>query len=298
MNVIQALQECKTPAEFHRIRITIENLLTPAEFVGLIRMSDQFPVPVRERFKTFEIAMLSGNDKIQNFRRTPVGANIDFFESAGEGFPAKTLLLHFCGIYPFRPLGLPTAIFLQYVPANRFDVLVLRDPSAHFFLTGVPDFADSIVALVHKIEQQFPIKKYRSIRSSGICAGGYAALVTGELLNAECAVSFAGAHPTRAQSFESFRAAGLDGYEADVMLGNMNRSQKIRMSNIYAKGNAWDKDRAQSLTPTFPLLRHVEVATTHSHLLAAELLQRNELKHLLDQTLTGTLDASHSAQAQ
>lgn len=289
MNVIKALQECRTPAEFYRVRITIENLLTPTEFLGLIRMAGQFPEQVREWFKMFEIAMLSGNTQIQNFRRTPLSPNIDFFESEESGVNSRTLLLSFCGIYPFRPLALPTAIFLQYVPAIRFDVLVIRDPSALCFLRGVPDYADSIDALLRKIERELPLNKYQSIRSSGMCAGGYASLVAGELLNAECAVSFGGAHPTRSLHLDSFKKAGLDGYEADAVLGNMDRINSINISNIYAQENSWDKERAKSLHGMFPSLRNVEVATASSHLLASELLQRNELKHLLDQTLIGTL---------
>lgn len=291
MDVIEELRECKTPAQFYRIRIIIENLLTPAQFLDVAANVDQFPEPTRGWFKTFETQMLSGNTQIQNYQREPLGAHIDFFEGSGDRDHAKTLLLSFCGRDPFRPLALPTAIFLQYVPASRFDVLVLRDPSDLWFLKGVPGYADSIEVLVQRIERDLPISTYHSVRSSGICAGGYAALVAGELLDAECAVSFGGAHPRCSSHQDSFRNAELDGYEADRVLGNIERISAVKMSNIYAQDCSWDKERAKSLYTMFPSLRNVEVAGVKSHLLASELLNRNALKQLLDQTLIGASDS-------
>jgi hypothetical protein len=290
LDITKALKQCATPAEFYRIRILIENILTPSEVLMLARSAEQFFEPARAWLKEFCNALQSGHTQIQNFQRKPITSSIELFQSAGNDQGDKTLLLSFCGAYPFRPLALPTAIFLQHIPAERFDVLVLRDPAGLFFLKGVSNYVQSIDALADRIAAEISHTRYRAVRSCGISAGGYAALVVGELLNAECAVSFSTGHPASFLRSSKLTVAGLDGYEADRMLAKRDRRSVTKMLNIFGQENLKDREVAKSLSQTFPGLHNLAVAGIKSHLVVVELIRKNALKKFLDRTLLGALD--------
>lgn len=274
MKLVDAFAQCRTPADFYRVQITLENELTPQELLEQLKWRDELAPPARKWISALEEMMLRESGQIQPFRRTSLSENVQFCH-AGAGHGVKSLLVGFCG--NFQRLMMPLPVFLQQVPADIFDVLIFKDPGRDFFLRGVPGYVDSLAQLPERVERDLPLARYASVRCIGTSAGGAAALVAGEVFGAERALSFGGGHPARAS--ESLEPKGLTGTELDLVFADAKRSCGRKLA-FFGETNEFDRETAGSLCRAYPGTRIAPVRGVSTHNIFFELFERKELAGL------------------
>jgi len=135
MKLADAFAQCRTPADFYRVQIMLENERTPLELLEQFECRDELAPPARKWISALEDMMRRGSEHIQPFMRTSLSENVQFYH-VGTGNGAKSLLIGFCG--NFQRLMMPLPIFLQHVPADIFDVVILKDPGRDFFFGACP----------------------------------------------------------------------------------------------------------------------------------------------------------------
>lgn len=219
------LTRCATVNQINRVHISLTERMTPLELHGLRRA---MPAPSavwngaltqslsrrgglvseavrrlrpKAAFPPESYAWLdelagwasrSGSDVPQAFVRRRVRPNVLAY-SDGAPAAAKTLLVCFTGVA--RRLFMPIPVFLQHVPAGRFDLLVLRDPSRNGYRDGLAGVADDFDGLVREIGTMFDRRAYRSVVTYGTSGGGLPAIVTALRYGLDKGVSVAGKGP-------------------------------------------------------------------------------------------------------
>lgn len=284
MNHVEAFAQCRTPADFYRLQIALENECAPLELLEQFGCRDEFAPPVRRWISGLEDMMRRGNDTVQPFVRTGLSENVQFYHAAAGG-GTKSLLVGFCG--NFQRLMMPLSVFLQHVPAELFDVVLLRDPERSFFLRGVPGYVSSLAQLPERLGRDLPLDRYASVRCIGTSAGGAAALVAGEVFGAERALSFGGGNPAR--SAESLEPKGLTGGELDAVFAGSQRCCARKLA-FFGEANDVDRETAQSLRRAYPGTRVVPIRGLSTHNVFYELFERKELTAFFADTLLGGRD--------
>jgi hypothetical protein len=148
----------------------------------------------------------------------------------------KALLIGFCD--NLARLLIPTGHFLQYIPAGRFDVLVLADERDSGFETGAGAVRGTMPGWVRCIVQEFEVRRYRGVYCLGTSMGGFPALRAGSMLGAKRSVSVAG---TLAWPMERLRA-GTRSESFDQLC--VCRPQSGDLILAYSSGHARDAAHA------------------------------------------------------
>ena len=282
MNFVEAFEACRTPADFYRLQISLENECAPAELLPAFDCRDKLPAPARKWIENLHAMMLRGGATVQPFTREVLAENARFYHDGSSSCSEKSLLVCFCGNYQRIMIQLP--VFLQHIPACSFDVVVFKDPGKLFFLRGVPGYAPTLAALRERLGRDLCLERYASVRCLGTSAGGAAALAGGAVLGAERALSFGGGHPSRVAG--ELAGSGLTGSEFDDVFGDADTS-RTRLRAFFGIGNSTDRETAASLCGAFCGVRAVPVAGVAGHNIFFELFSKGDLQGFLDRNLLG-----------
>jgi hypothetical protein len=199
----------------------------------------------------------------------------------------KTLLVCFATIGG-RQMWMPNSVLLQYTDASEYDLLVISDPWATGFRSGVPLLGKSVNEVVEWIAALVWIGDYRSVRTLGCSAGAYPAMLTARRLDAELAVSISGRFPENQRRhmgeilkiyFNSWVAARRNARACVLMVHG-----KRRRDRVYARNLAW-------LTGANRLwLKMPGVIVRHN--LLRPLMEHRELGYFLRHTLFAPANAA------
>ncbi len=108
---------------------------------------------------------------LQRYATTQVSPNVALYFGGGQ--PGRRgLLICFSGY--FGGMTIPTAVFLQAIPARKWDVLVLRDPTQNQFRQGCKGFADTPSGLARRLRDI--ARPYAKCVVLGASMGGFAAI--------------------------------------------------------------------------------------------------------------------------
>jgi hypothetical protein len=193
MDVRAALAACGSTAEIYRVQIDAENCLAPAEVAALAADHASLPEAAQPWILKLAATCAGICATTQPYRRRDLGDNAMMFEAPAPADAPRSLVVAFTGIA--LRMMLPVAGFLQALPAERCDVLVLRDPDRVCFLQGVPGYAPDIRALASRLAADLPMDRYTDRCCVGTSSGGAAALVLGPLIGARVALALGGGHP-------------------------------------------------------------------------------------------------------
>lgn len=285
MNFIEAFEACRTPADFYRLQISLENECAPAELLPAFEYRDRLPAPARKWIERLHAMLRRGGETFQPFTREVLAKNALFFHDGSIPSRDKSLLVCFCGNFQRLMIQLP--VFLQHIPARKFDVLVFRDPGKLFFLRGVPGYVPDLAALRERLGRDLCLERYASVRCLGTSAGGAAGLVAGAVLGAERAFSFGGVHTSRVA--HELAERGMTGFEFDAIFGEADTA-RTTLRAFFGAGSACDLETAASLCRAFDGVRAVPVAGTTGHNVFFELFERGQLQVFLDRNLLGPVE--------
>jgi hypothetical protein len=277
MDVPAALAACVTTADHYRLQIEAENLLAPLE-VDALREAGLDP-PARVWVdRLWQSSMLVAKP-LKPFLRRDLGANATCYEGPGAS-EGRILVVCFTGA-GLRPM-MPVAPFLQALPAERCDVLVLRDPDRNSFLHGVPGYAPDFPALAARIAADVPSGRHAGWRAFGTSAGGAAALTLGAHVGAPLALSLGGGHPIGL-------AARLPARRLDhAMLDRAVAAAPPGTRLVCAHGLDCAKDAVRSRLLAMAVRGTVlEVEGVHEHAVLNGLLRLGTLPRFFSEVLLG-----------
>lgn len=280
MDVAAELARCETTADRYRVQIEAENELSPAEIAALHAAASELPEPSRAWVDKLAAMCRRIRDPIQPFRRRALGPGVSFLEgSAAPGAP-RALVVAFTGVA--QRMMLPLAPFLQGLPADRCDVVVLRDPNRLAFLAGLPGYAPDLPALAARLAADLPMDRYAGRYCVGASSGGAAALAFGPLVGARIALSLGGLHP---------RCMALRGAPAEIDRYVFERLReagpRAATRLVCAHGADFLRDcvRSRLLAMTVPGSEVLVVRSVALHGVVAGLFLRDALARFLEQVL-------------
>lgn len=164
-----------TPRQWPRVFNQIEDNLTPREFAALgARLDDP---ELASLYARRSVTLAMAGQEPRSFERQKVAPNVLLFSDPAHAARNKTLLLGFAG--RLGRLMIPNAGFVQCLPADSFDILLLADPQARHFRDGLPGYGTSFRTLVDAIEADFPARDYRRRVAIGASMGGLPAVWCG-----------------------------------------------------------------------------------------------------------------------
>lgn len=280
MDVAAELARCATTADRYRLQIEAENDLTPAEVAALHAAAPELPEASRVWVEKLASMCRRIRDPIQPFRRRALAPAVSFFEGAAPPGAPRALVVAFTGVA--QRMMLPLAPFLQGLPADRCDVVVLRDPDRLAFLAGLPGYAADLPALAERLAADVPMARYAGIACVGTSAGGAASLAFGPLLGARLSLSLGGLHP-RAMGLRG-AARPVDRYVFDKLRA---ASPPAATRLVCAHGEDFLRDcvRSRLLAMTVPGSEVLVVRGVALHGVLAGLFLRNALARFMEEVL-------------
>jgi len=205
--------------------------------------------------------MLEASSQIRQFERRKLSENINLYQS---GKRKKNLIICFCG--KANRLLMPIPVFLQHIPDDLYDVVVLMDPSGLCFHNGVPGFESGIQKCLDKLSRRLPLAAYTNVTTFGTSGGGCAAIYSGVYLQANLAISIGGRHPLNYNSTNAeFSKIGLTGDEFDRLLKGMGGNLKTTIKVVYGDLHTEDKISALTFYEHLANVKLVPIAGSAEH---------------------------------
>jgi hypothetical protein len=235
----ETIAAARSQADYYRISLEILRFATPLDVTAL---ADDPSIP-RGVFKVwltrFREMVINHNPRMTMYRQSRVASGITFYSSGGNA-EDKVLLVGLCG--RSSNLCCATAMFLQYFPDERYDLVVLRDENWVGFTTGILGYASSLQATVERLQADVEIGRYRETRSFGVSSGGSPALLVGSLLKSARAICIGGKLPT--DSEDHGKSPGAIALEEALRHCALDRSQAMA---VYAGDNKLDATNARQI---------------------------------------------------
>lgn len=122
-------KDCRTENQFNRVHIDLFSIMTPKEFADLSQRAEAGLLPNRVRKWLAPMAKYCPRILTlpEPYERTEINAHMSWLRAPGKPGEEKSVLLLFCGNAD-RPM-MPLALFLQALPASKWDVLMCVRPS-------------------------------------------------------------------------------------------------------------------------------------------------------------------------
>lgn len=154
--------------------------------------------PILDCFK-LEYDEVIDEDKYNKTVNKVIG-DIDYAESSHniwtdkddfwfESNDSDVLLVSFAGMGWKN--SIPTFIFYNFLSKyDNIDKLFIRDISCRYYLTGLKNSTTSFEKTIELIRSKINVKKYKKIIGLGCSAGGFAAILYGQILNFDKTIAF------------------------------------------------------------------------------------------------------------
>lgn len=200
----RVLRMCRAVAQLDRVHSSLEHRMTPLELTALLachRAGGLLPASTAEKFHRAADAWLERQeDELRAAGKTPpepylstrILPAVRLFSAPGERRD-RTLLIIFSG--KGRRVMVSHATLLQHFDARRYDVLILVDAGDSSFRAGGPLLGRTLYDVVDWASRLPLVRDYPRVRTMGISAGAYLAVLTGCHLGAELTLGVAGRLP-------------------------------------------------------------------------------------------------------
>lgn len=240
--------------DIHRINIAFGNTMTPQEVVELeesLFVGDYTLPPMRDdrTFSDREL-MVAAREWIEQtlthlklmrkaeaepFLRRDVRKSVTLYSDGGDP-DDKTLIIALPGAN--HRLMMPIPSLLQALPADRADVLFIRDGTRSGYRQGLEGLASSIDTLGPAIPRIIDISRYRRLAGLGVSAGGLPSLLLGLQMGSGAVLVCGGGSPNdprwvrpgQALPADTLRAAAERGIDAKLTIAFGTHSDPDRAS--------------------------------------------------------------------
>lgn len=239
--IIRTLAALDKPRRAKPIIAALEDRHTPLDFADALSRADSlFPTPRSLLLQSTSAKLLDGA-RPEAYRRVEIAADITMYSDPAVPPGGKSLIFAFTGLA--HRLMIPIAAFLQLLPAQRFDLVILVDHANLAFESGIPSYAATLPELVARLAADVGRADYQRVVTLGTSAGGLPALRAGILLGAERSIGFG----PRFNWHVGRLLKGAGTIPAFDLLCACGPRGSTRLIAVYAEGQADDAEHAARL---------------------------------------------------
>ena len=278
--IIRSLAAIDTPRLINPVISALQDNGTPLDFADALSRAKLLLSTPRSFLLTSLTAKLLSDGPPETYRRVVMTPHITLYTDPDFSSEDKQLLLVFTGLH-YR-VFLPVAAFLQILPARRFDIVMLRDPTAVSFEGGIPDYATSLPDLAARLVRDFDGSRYAGIATMGISLSALTALRAGILTGARRAIAFGPRFNWHIGRMINGRRT-VPAFDLLCACGPRGRTQLFA---VYAAGNTTDAKNAERLGRILPVdIR--PIAGSDNHNVVYVLTKAGRFRDLLLEMLEG-----------
>lgn len=183
---------CFTVNAYNRVHIELENRLPPMELASLQRSVERSGAAKPTMAWLAQLRQLSAEmfERPQPFAARQLAPGLTMFEDVRVPPAGKSILIAFCG--NGNRLLLPVPVFLQFMAAARWDVLLVQKGVGGSYARGIGEISGGVAGIVGAVRRLARPDRYRSVSTFGTSGGGGAAIAAAILLGAARGVSVCG----------------------------------------------------------------------------------------------------------
>ena len=254
--LLERLRNATNAARAEQAWRTIEDRYTPRELHASLPIFDGLSGLARLALDKSDILRELRQKPSQDYRRRTIAADVVLYGGPPQ-LRRKSLIIALCG----RSHRLMTcwSLFLQFLPASRFDVLILADRTNEDFYGGVRGYAPDLLSLTRRVIDDVNAEAYDRVYCYGTSTGGFPALRFGLLMGAYRSIAVGGL-----QSWPIHRLTKGGVIQAFDPLCACNAQPLGHLVCIHAANEKRDSDAARKLQRVLKVSR-VPVAGSDKH---------------------------------
>jgi hypothetical protein len=252
--------------------LRLEDSSSPLELAALAAKLDFLNPEARRAFEELPVAQLLTREQPTGYLRTEIASSVTLYSDPNFPPVGKSLLLAFGAAGGGLSMG--TTMFLQLVPSEKFDVVLLRDRSSKHYLAGLGDYADDFPSLVDRLVKDFHSQRYARVVCYGTSIGGVPALRCGLLLGGVRAISISGRFPWHIGRLLDGTGRAMPAFD---LLCACKTSQPTDFVCVYGEDSKLDSAAVDHVERMFPVLRR-PISGTADHNVLYELWKRGSLQ--------------------
>lgn len=270
-DLFRRLTEAKSAFESIKAMRSLEDRLTPLELHELLPDLDALPGLPGAAPEVSDIVRELRVHPPEPYVQTALAKDVVLYRS-GLGGSGKSLIIALCG----RSHRMMTSwsLFLQHIPAARFDVLILADRTNNHFNDGIRNYAPDLLSLVNRVKLDARTDLYERVYCFGTSTGGFPALRFGLLADAFRAISISGLF-----AWPIHRLRSGQHFEAYDPLCACNRERKSHLVCVHAANSKSDQGSAVLLQKVLNVSR-VPVENSGNHNIVYDVYLAGKLRNL------------------
>jgi hypothetical protein len=255
--LLDRLRLAQTAAAAQHALHQLEDNLAPGEIAGLVPALRGLAGLAKIACESSSIIRELHRAVPQPYTRHDLASGVSLFSTSEPPRKEKALIVAFCG--RTNRLMVPRSLFLQFVPASVFDVVILNDRNNDHYFAGIEGYAHDLWSLVKRTLSDVSASSYRRLYCYGTSSGGFAALRFGLLAGAYRAISVGGTYPWPIHQLEGGKS--LDAFDPLCACNPQPRSHVVC---VHASDALRDKKSAIHLQRIMKVSR-VPVDGTDDH---------------------------------
>jgi hypothetical protein len=187
--LLQALRDASSFPVAKQLIFELEDALTPLQLQQALPELSAIQGIARDVvYRSFAIEMVR-RQIAEPYVWEPVAPGVDFYRGSGSA-AGRGLIVVLSGRHN-RPM-LAVSMFLQHLPAQLFDVLLMYDATNSHYSEGIAGYADSLLSLTQKVHADFGSAGYERAYHFGVSSGGFPALRMGLMAPAHRSIAVGG----------------------------------------------------------------------------------------------------------
>jgi hypothetical protein len=276
---LRAVAECRNEREFREVVTAAENRWTPRELMRVKQTARDLPPAIVGWLDYYATLVNSLAPHLRAFIRDDVRSNITRYSNPSVPRRKKRIVLSFAG-FKGRAM-VPTPVFLQMLPEDRMDLVLLHDETRTHFQNGLPPHASSLLELVTLLRKEVKIDEYERVYCYGASGGGFAALRAAVLLRAHRGIAASGRmqwHVNRLLNPEERAIPAFD------PLCHCYAGCGVEMICAFGSENAQDRKDAEAVEQILPV-RMMPVPGVAQHNFVWQLFQEGRAHGFFEEIL-------------
>jgi acyl-CoA synthetase (AMP-forming)/AMP-acid ligase II/acyl carrier protein len=207
----------------------------------------------------------------RRWRRHGINENIQHYSASQSINKDKALIVGFCS--SSMRLMMPISRFLMHLDADRFDVLLLRDPGRNHYVHGIPGVCGDIDSLCDWLRTRVADMGYSEVISIGTSAGGVASLCAGVANHWKRSISVGADAPSSHPALEKFLTRAAQHADTppatEVML-------------FFGSGNQRDNTGAREISGILPFARQFGDPSLGKHNILEVAFKEGSLRNMFN----------------
>ncbi len=256
--LLDGLRSAQTAAAARHALRALEDDLTPRQLADLLPAIDSLTGLAKLASQHSTILPALRRMPPQAYHRRDIARDVAFFSAGAVLGRSKSLIVALCG--RGNRLMLPWSLFLQFLPASAFDVVILADRNMDDFIAGIEGYAPDLWSVAQRVLSDVDAHGYQRIYCYGTSTGGLPALRFGLFAGAYRSISVGGLFSWPIHRLQSGKS--LQAFDPLCLCNSRPRGHLVC---IHASDAQRDKRAAQHLQRVLKISRvPVDGAADHN----------------------------------